>query len=269
MYIVQHQKPCRVKGRRSEMEMNEEGQQPVSSLPLLLRHTRYFHYRPLNYTDGEDIRLLCLHPGSFHDPIRCDLFHASLEFEIEYEAVSYTWATEDGDASLSERIACGYVGELEAADLAVTKNCFSALRRLRDTSHERMLWMDAISIDQSNREERNHQIELMARIYSLAWQVLVYLGEEDLGFGSRGLWSDSEKRLLALKKLFAKRWASRVWVIQEFALAQRVMMITGDVACHMDADLLTRIRGRARAYGLYVPGPLAWDPTLNASTKLF
>ncbi|CAO2657371.1 Nn.00g034970.m01.CDS01 [Neocucurbitaria sp. VM-36] len=98
-------------------------------------------------------------------------------------------------------------------------------------------------------------------------QVLVYLGEEDLGFGSRDIWLDESKRLSALKQLFAKRWVSRVWVIQEVALARRVMMITGDVECHWTADLLSRIRGRARACGLQTPGPLAWDPVVNASTR--
>ncbi|KAJ4374139.1 hypothetical protein N0V83_002880 [Neocucurbitaria cava] len=107
----------------------------------------------------------------------------------------------------------------------------------------------------------------MAQIYSNAWQVVVYLGEEDLGFGSRNIWLEESKRLSALKGLFAKRWVSRVWVIQEVALAQRVMMITGDVECLWTTDLLSRIRGRARACGLQTPGPLAWDPVVNASTR--
>jgi hypothetical protein len=225
-----------------------------------------FRYRPL-HQDGEIIRLLCLYPGEFYDSIRCDLFHVSLDSDIEYEALSYTWASEDGDASLSQRISCAYLGDEETAGLLVTSNCAAALRRLRITSQERVLWIDAIAIDQTNQQERNHQVELMAKIYSGASQVLVYLGEEDLDFGSRGLWLDSEKRYTALKRLFAKRWVSRVWVIQEVALAQRLIMITGGVSCQMDEDLMSRIRGRSRAYGLQVPGPLAWDPLVSAPTR--
>jgi hypothetical protein len=226
-----------------------------------------FRYRPLNRAEGEDIRLLCLYPGEFHDSIRCDLLHTSLDFGIGYEALSYTWALEDGDASLSHRIMCAYLGDEATGDLPVTSNCASALRRLRSTSEERVLWIDAIAIEQANQQERNHQVELMAKIYSGASQVLIYLGEEDLGFGFRGLWLDSEKRYAALRKLFAKRWVSRVWVIQEVALARRLVMITGGVSCHMDANLLSRIRGRARAHGLQVPGPLAWDPLVSAPTR--
>ena len=96
---------------------------------------------------------------------------------------------------------------------------------------------------------------------------MVYLGEEDLGFGSRTLWLNESKRRLAVEQLFAKRWASRVWTIQEVAFAQKVMLITGDVTCHLNADLLFRIRGRGRTYGCIVPGPLAWDSRGNVATR--
>ncbi|CAE7206224.1 hypothetical protein P3342_011437 [Pyrenophora teres f. teres] len=226
-----------------------------------------FRYRPLNQADGEDFRLLCLYPGEWHEPVRCDLLHSNIDAEIEYEAVSYSWASEEGDDSLSQRISCAYIGEEQTADLLVTSNCASALRRLRLASNERMLWIDAICIDQANTQERNHHVELIAKIYSSASQVLVYLGEEDLGFASQSLWLDSERRQSALKRLFSKRWVSRVWVIQEVALAQKVVMVTGEATCQMDASLMCRIRGRARAYGLQVPGPLAWDPLVSAPTR--
>lgn len=246
-------------------EMPTQGAVIQTSIPPM-KYPR-FRYRPLEYANEEDIRLVCLLPGSFRDRLQCEIFHASFEFEIEYEAVSYTWATETGDASLSQRIDCVYAGESETTSLWVTANCASALRRLRHISQARILWIDIIAIDQSNFEERNYQVELMAKIYSQASQVLIYLGEEDLGFGSRSIWQDQAKRTAALKKLFAKRWASRVWVIQEVALAQKLMMITGSVATHMDIDFMTRVRGRAKAAGLHVPGPLAWDPIISAPTR--
>ena len=231
------------------------------------QNSNSFRYRPLDPSEGEDIRLLCLYPGEFHEPIRCDLLHANLDDDIEYEALSYTWASEDGDASLSQRISCAYFGEEQVSDLPVTSSCASALRRLRLISQERMLWVDALAIDQSNLQERNQQVAIMARIYSGASQVLVYLGEEDLGFGSRTLWMDTERRQTALKKLFAKRWASRVWVIQEVAMAQKLTMVTGNASCPMDANLMSRIRGRAKISRLQVPGPLAWDPLVSAPTR--
>ncbi len=47
-----------------------------------------FVYRPLAYSEGEDFRLLSLHPGQFEDPLHCDIFHADIKSEIEYDAVS-------------------------------------------------------------------------------------------------------------------------------------------------------------------------------------
>ena len=49
-----------------------------------------FVYQPLAYHDGEDFdfRLLSLHPGQFEDQIHCDIFHANIKSEIEYDAVS-------------------------------------------------------------------------------------------------------------------------------------------------------------------------------------
>ncbi|RAR09211.1 heterokaryon incompatibility protein [Stemphylium lycopersici] len=231
------------------------------------RSSNDFQYRPLNHADGEDFRILCLYPGELHEPIRCDLLHSSLDADIEYEALSYSWATEDGDDSLSQRIECAYVGDEETAEFLVTSNCASALRRLRLASQERFLWVDAISIDHKSVQERSHQVGLMAEIYSGASQVLVYLGEEDLGFASRSLWLDSERRQSALIKLFSKRWVSRAWVIQEVALARKLLMVTGDASCAMDANLMSRIRGRAKISRLQVPGPLAWDPLASAPSR--
>ncbi len=148
---------------------------------------------------------------------------------------------------------------LDALPIRVTRNCASALRRLRDEDYERTIWIDAISINQFDIRERGHHVKSMADIFFGASQVMVYLGEENLGFGSRNLWLDESKRRFAVEQLFAKRWASSVWAIQEMAFAQKVMIITGDATCHLNTDLLFRIRGRGRTYGCIFPGPLAWD----------
>ncbi|KAL6712554.1 hypothetical protein ACN47E_000431 [Coniothyrium glycines] len=227
-----------------------------------------FQYRPLISEEDEDIRLICLYPGSFQDPIRCDVFHTSFASNVSYEALSYTWANEDDDSALSEQIHCAYIGETQHERLAVTKNCAAALRRLRDTSEEKILWIDAIAIDQSNHQERNHQVGLMDQVYINATQVLVYLGEEDLGFTSPGLWLDDRRRRTALEKLFTKRWVTRVWVIQEVALAQKILLIMGPATCPFDEGLSSRIRARARLYNLRVPGPLAWNPMVNTGSDL-
>ncbi|KAF2473586.1 uncharacterized protein BDR25DRAFT_217658, partial [Lindgomyces ingoldianus] len=45
---------------------------------------------------------------------------------------------------------------LEASPIQVTKNLYTALYSLRYADRERLLWVDALSIDLTNLEERNH-----------------------------------------------------------------------------------------------------------------
>jgi hypothetical protein len=57
---------------------------------------------------------------------------------------------------------------------------WKGLQQLRDEKRPVMLWIDALCIDQTNLEERSEQVKMMARIYSQASQVVVWLGESDL-----------------------------------------------------------------------------------------
>jgi hypothetical protein len=129
-----------------------------------------YQYRRLNYELGLEIRLVVLYPGHELDDLVFDIIHCNLLDKPVYEAISYTWATVDGDASLSSHVSC------RGKQIAVTKNCESMLRILRKQGTNRTIWVDAICIDQENTEERNHQVRLMATIYSNASQVVAYLG---------------------------------------------------------------------------------------------
>jgi hypothetical protein len=50
--------------------------------------------------------------------------------------------------------------------------------RFRNITHQRVLWIDSICIDQNAIEERNHQVKLMGNVYQRANRVLIWLGEE-------------------------------------------------------------------------------------------
>ena len=52
------------------------------------------------------IRVLILHPGERLAPIHISLREVHFKDAPQYEALSYTWATEDGDASLSQNVYC-------------------------------------------------------------------------------------------------------------------------------------------------------------------
>jgi len=125
-------------------------------------------YQRLKSTKSE-IRLLTLHPGECDTEIKCSLQVASLDLPCDFEALSYVW----GDTSNLHSII------VDGTKFGVTVNLAGALHRLRHNQQPRVLWIDAICINQVDLEEKSTQIPLMCRIYSVASTVLVWLGEED------------------------------------------------------------------------------------------
>lgn len=127
-----------------------------------------FIHRPLKKL--QYIRLLKLEPAdSMSVPIRGSVIKCPLIQAPKFEALSYVW----GDASLVMPILLG------DCLITVTMNLWSALCRLRSHDTLRILWIDALCIDQGNSKERNSQVQMMREIYQSADRVIVWLGEED------------------------------------------------------------------------------------------
>ncbi|KAJ8108311.1 hypothetical protein OPT61_g8258 [Boeremia exigua] len=183
------------------------------------------------YTDlrclerGRTIRLVVLAPGDHDDPICCTLVLSGM-VHSEYDAVSYTWATEDGDDSKS------HILYVDGSVMKVTQNCHSALRQLRHTGSHRRLWIDAICINQSNVKERNHQVGVMDRIYRAANVVHVCINDEAHIYSAGMGWlsKDGNPQTMTpvereqLLKLTQCRYFSRVWIIQEIVLAKSIVL---------------------------------------------
>jgi hypothetical protein len=125
-------------------------------------------------------------------------------------------------------------------------------RRGKDASSQ--LWIDAVSIDQQNTSERNHQVAHMRDIYSRATAVIVWLGADiisddaaqafDLVVGQSKLmyedshedmrWHRSRKQWQALEKLLNRQYWSRFWIIQEVILARVVHVHCGHRSSTLD-----------------------------------
>ncbi|KAM0446711.1 hypothetical protein ACHAO4_009211 [Trichoderma viride] len=209
------------------------------------------------------IRLVRLLPGSVSDQITCELFQAFLNQEdeiIPYEALSYTW----GSAEAPNHIIVN--GKI----LAVTKNLHQALQQLRDKVQDRILWIDAICIDQENEKERGHQVQQMGEIYKQADCVLFYLGESNLeldafmdtlnmvgkfslnypcrkwtSYDERWgvVWTSAVQAVLGnpsprqiailqqgYRDLLERSWFRRVWILQEAANARAGLVLCGSKA---------------------------------------
>jgi hypothetical protein len=137
-----------------------------------------------------------------------------------YEALSYTWGCSDKPCSIS----------INKQNLAVTENLHAALLRLRNRSFERILWIDAICINQENLKEQGQQVQLMAKIYSQATRVLVWLGEtadnsdtalERIRISAENKFDNSLNNKVVqqtILKLLWRPWFQRIWVSRRLTL---------------------------------------------------
>ena len=185
-------------------------------------------YQPLD--PKTDIRLLIVEKGSGTDPIRCRLVWASFGRKPFYEALSYAW----GDPS-GKRII-----RIENHELEIRTNLWHALHTFRTKRRSRILWVDALCINQRNVKERNHHVGLMKQIYTNAAEVLVWLGvaSEDSHLAMRYLKMLLEPRVAwipidkesstALKALCNRDYWQRMWILQEVSLAKSLTVYCGE-----------------------------------------
>ena len=101
----------------------------------------------------------------------------SLELVPGYEALSWCWGEssdqEEVDILLREKSS---TGSMIAYRLKISWTLAQALRALRNPAEDRMLWIDAISINQRDTDERNKQVQMMSLIYGRAEKVCIWLG---------------------------------------------------------------------------------------------
>lgn len=230
-------------------------------------------YEPL--PSSHHIRLLVLHPASTkEDELHCDLIPRSIDEKLVFEALSYVW----GNPLPKKRVYCGG----EYADIGPSLE--SALRHLRHTSKARVLWADALCINQADNGERSAQVQLMGDIYSMASGTIVWLGEDPDDRGSEiiqviekigrnidrlGKYEEfleytnratESQRLLnwmtevglefadwgTFGKLFEYPWFGRAWIIQELVLSKNPTIIFGNKS--LDWNLIQRIVPVAAAF---------------------
>lgn len=84
--------------------------------------------------------------------------------------MSYVW----GNGSNLQAI------QLNQERLWVTKNLSAALKALRSPDKARVLWVDALAINQSSFAERASQVKHMQRIYSCARDTLIWRNDDNL-----------------------------------------------------------------------------------------
>ncbi|OAL52743.1 HET-domain-containing protein [Pyrenochaeta sp. DS3sAY3a] len=209
-----------------------------------------YKYIPLN--GSRKIRLLHLLEEPTNDSITARLEEVQLEENPKYCALSYVWGTEDPAQSLR-------FGEQH---IMIRKSLFQALKRIWKMG-ARIVWADAVCINQSDLDERAQQVMIMRQIYESAAYVIVHLGETSdaaqlqvlfptlmklvegqglqlpLNTNARlALWPDLQKQYglpdpdhdvwKTLVDLANHAWFRRAWTLQEILVARKCIFVRGD-----------------------------------------
>ncbi|KAI2620753.1 heterokaryon incompatibility protein-domain-containing protein [Hypomontagnella submonticulosa] len=191
-----------------------------------------------------EIRLLKICPGDDDEPIAVSTLIVPLSWRCPpFIALSYCW----GDPTITEEIT------VNGNPMDATINLAMALRQLRAfhnspnkklpyRSADTYLWIDAICINQTDIEEKNFQVPLMADIYSSATHVVIWLGAGNQGTDRFMDWAQSSWKAPTISftrpeyvldkpasvdlywlslTILLRNWFSRIWIVQEAIRAKK------------------------------------------------
>lgn len=227
--------------RHPQATLNASGSGPASSI---------YAERLLS---GNHIRVLHILPSSKRSRrLECELKLINLDDAPVYEALSYVW----GIGPPSVPIKCN------SQRLNIRPELSYALVRLRLNHATRIIWADALCINQDDNEEKSHQVPLMRKIFSQATKVNVWLGrgdesvikeafeccrlvanacrecslEHDMNLDDDETHEAVEISITVftvkvcggLKELFTRPLFTRVWCVQEVLLARDALVIWGE-----------------------------------------
>ncbi|KAH8781806.1 heterokaryon incompatibility protein-domain-containing protein [Hyaloscypha sp. PMI_1271] len=219
-------------------------------------------------------------PPSSSGDIEIEIIRVPSSAPPAYEALSYVWGSPERTHEVTVKTSSKKCfprrsrrgrflsgrSKFELSHLAISRNLFIALQHLSFTKKPRLLWIDAICINQDDVAERSEQVKKMASIYGSAQLVILWLGEEahqsssaiktlralgngvdvsNLGGGLRSIsnkpGSLTEKlednpedvaqmatSWAVIGKLLERPWFTRLWVIQEMVLAAEAIVMIGD-----------------------------------------
>ncbi|KAK5659490.1 hypothetical protein OQA88_691 [Cercophora sp. LCS_1] len=258
-----------------------------------------FEYAPIDL-GGPAFRLLRLHRG--RDPsIPCSLFQAWVrqrEVAISYEALSYAWGSSTRECHVL----------INNTPFNITKSLHQALRCLQLDDEDRVIWVDAICIDQRNEVERGHQVRHMSDVYKEAYRVIYWLGPPSYATGfcmdalkllqdqtrrvatkgwTKDQWAEAWKGLEGsgqrhpgleregLRELLGRSWFRRVWILQEVANSQAAVVCCGNAAVSSRvfglAPLLMGVKPEPRCQAILdmMPGPFRGSSWFSGKRDLY
>lgn len=208
--------------------------------------TTSFQHEPLDYRRSA-IRLLRILPNlSNNGHIQCEMWHDNVK--ASYTCLSYVW----GPENIQRQILVN--GRL----LWIRENLFEFMQvaRSKYANSPRILWIDALCIDQDSVHEKNHQVAQMGSIYANSVEVISWLGlsqsigrafafalelSKDPRYGTWDMLEDQQKRWFERNKetngqlkrdwyaVLKDRYWTRAWITQEILLARNVKFLVNNL----------------------------------------
>ena len=236
MNIDGHLKPAPMAA--SQQHSPETLNTPISS----------FQYPPLD-DPTRQTRLICFESGDKSsqvdtEPIRCRLIVVNLDAcaSHEYHALSYCW----GDVTDARPI------HVNDNLHYITSNLEAALHRAIEINRDRLVWADAICINQRDLEEKASQVNLMASIFTMASCCLIWLGDTttEPDYSPNTIYEPDAKKAFSLIESLARdehytrpgnreegslaplmklTWWHRIWTVQEAILPPYCVAMCGSL----------------------------------------
>ncbi|KZM22954.1 hypothetical protein ST47_g5906 [Ascochyta rabiei] len=255
-----------------------------------------FQHSPLDHNKSS-IRLIEILPSlSREGHIQCTISHHTIE--ASYDCLSYRWGDPLPEAKIlvNGQPFSARWNLFDFLDVERLKREESSLRMMhfsadkfnypkssvrssdlpKPTTQTRLLWIDALCIDQKNNLERDHQVAQMGKIFSQANTVYVWLGTmpilSQLSIIHSGQLSSilkfSRRRHLPFddpiqfwnshdfkNEFFLNEYWSRAWITQELYLAQSAILVLKHQK-NIDLRDVYRMLYRVIAFAPY-PHPLS------------
>ena len=191
----------------------------------------WFHHDPLDPEVPRAIRVVQIERGLRDGLISCTTHH--VDTTAQYTAVSYVCGNLDFKHAIL----------IDGKRHMIGKNLLEFLQCAREEPSSRTFWIDAISINQEDTDEKSLQVQMMGSIFSCAKVVLTWLGVPTQAlthmmymigvYGSVPL--EQMLQVAAYDTLFwngfqdftSLDYWKRAWTVQEFITTNQHMLVAG------------------------------------------
>jgi len=197
-------------------------------------------------------RIISLKGGISHY-FSCELEEITFTEDVpstDFSALSYTWGDIDEER---DQVPIRVHNQM----IPIYPNLHSALVHIWTKSPRLKLWVDALSIDQTNGDERGQQIFMMSQIFGRAKNVIIWMGklpplerepmrrawevmsllrvsDMDLPMAARSVFPEDydwrSSLINSLQFISERDWFYRVWTFQEIILAQSAEVVCGHLS---------------------------------------